>query len=153
MQKLNLPPTQLKIQEQNNQRMIFDRVRRKWVLCTPEEWVRQNIIDYMVSHRGYPIGLISVEHPFELDSTKRYRADIVVFNKSLHPTLIVECKAPTVKLTKETMEQICRYNLKLQAGYLVVTNGIQHFAFYTSDHKSYHHLSEFPCFETIISQR
>jgi predicted type IV restriction endonuclease len=124
--KLNLPSYEVKLREENLQKQIFDPIRRKYVALTPEEWVRQHFINYLTIHKGFSKGLLSIEHLVNVNNMPQ-RADIVAYNRNGQALLIVECKAPSVQLTKEVYEQAARYNLSLKAEFLVVTNGLNHF--------------------------
>lgn len=126
MQKLNLPEFNFKIKNSENKMLIFDNLRKKYLVLTPEEWVRQHFVHYLISEKKYPISLIAIEKQLTLNTRKK-RTDILVFNQLGTPELIVECKAPSVKITQDTFDQIARYNLKLNANYLIVTNGLTHF--------------------------
>lgn len=126
MQPLNLPTYPFKIKSSENKYFIFDIVRKKNVVLTPEEWVRQHIVHYLVSAKNYPISLIAVEKKVTVNKLTK-RTDILVFNNLGNPHIIVECKAPSIKITQEAFNQIARYNLKLEAKYLIVTNGLTHF--------------------------
>ena len=126
MQVLNLPTYKFRIKSSENKYVIFDIVRKKYVILSPEEWVRQNFIHYLIEEKKYPISLISVEKKITINKLSK-RTDILVFNTEGMPYIIVECKAPSVKITQEAFDQIARYNLKLQADYLIVTNGLEHF--------------------------
>ena len=126
MQKLNLPNFNFKIKNSENKMLIFDNLRKKYLVLTPEEWVRQHFVHYLISEKKYPISLIAIEKQLTLNTRKK-RTDILVFNQIGTPELIVECKAPSVKITQDTFDQIARYNLKLNANYLIVTNGLTHF--------------------------
>ena len=106
--------------------MLFDIVRKKYVSLTPEEWVRQHLIHYLIKEKKFPISLIAVEKQLTLNNLTK-RTDILVFNSEGLPEIIVECKAPSVKITQHTFDQISRYNLKLNANYLMVSNGLEHF--------------------------
>lgn len=125
MDRLNLPDYShlLRINAQAGQ--IFDSVRRKFVALTPEEWVRQNIVQHLLS-LGFPQGLIAVEQPITYNGLKK-RCDVVIYNRQAQPCAIVECKAPQVGISQKTFDQIAVYNLKLKVEYLIVTNGLQHF--------------------------
>ncbi|MBT5858815.1 MAG: type I restriction enzyme HsdR N-terminal domain-containing protein [Flavobacteriales bacterium] len=105
---------------------IFDDVRKKYLLLTPEEWVRQNFIHYLNKEKKYPLGLMGVEQMVKYNSLKT-RADIVIYNLEGKPNVIVECKAPEVKITQDTFNQIAKYNSQLKVKYLIVTNGMKHF--------------------------
>ena len=107
--------------------MILDPVRRKYVKLTPEEWVRQNFIQYLVNEGKYPVGLMGVEVMFNLNKLKR-RVDILIHNRSGQPVMIVECKEPDVKIDDKVFDQIVSYNMGLRVPYIVVTNGIEHYA-------------------------
>ncbi|MCF6279317.1 MAG: type I restriction enzyme HsdR N-terminal domain-containing protein [Flavobacteriaceae bacterium] len=126
MQPLNLPTYQFKIKSSENKQLIFDKIRKKYVVLTPEEWVRQNFVEYLIKEKGYPVSLIAVEKQVTVNNLKK-RFDILVFDKSGNHDIIVECKSPKIKITQETFDQIARYNLTLSAQYLVVTNGITHY--------------------------
>ena len=126
MQKLNLPIYHFKLKKDKNKTYIFDQIRKKYMVLTPEEWVRQHFVKYLVDEKKYPISLIAIEKQLTINNLKK-RSDILVFNANGKPDVIVECKSPSVKITQDTFDQIARYNLKLQANYLVVTNGLEHF--------------------------
>ncbi len=126
MQKLNLPNYTFKLKSNENKTLIFDNLRKKYMVLTPEEWVRQHFIQWLIKEKNYPISLIAIEKQLVINNLKK-RTDIVVFSSDGHPNIIVECKAPHIKITQDTFDQIARYNLKLNANYLIVTNGLQHF--------------------------
>ena len=126
MQPLNLPTYKFRIKSNENKLVIFDIIRKKNVVLTPEEWVRQHIVHYLIEEKNYPISLIAVEKKLTINNLTK-RTDILVFNnKGLHE-IIVECKAPKVKINQSSFDQIARYNLKLNANYLIVSNGLDHF--------------------------
>ena len=125
--KLNLPEYALKIvPDEETGRRIYDRLRRKWVALTPEEWVRQNFVEYLINDRDYPAGFMANEVALRLNGTLR-RSDTVVFDRSRRPSVIVEYKAPSVEITQRVFDQIVRYNMALQARYLIVSNGLKHY--------------------------
>jgi hypothetical protein len=126
MKVLNLPFYKFNIKSSENKRLIFDQLRKKYVVLTPEEWVRQHFISYLLSEKKYPASLIAIEKELKINGLKK-RTDILIFNKKGFPNIIVECKAPSVPITQNTFDQIARYNLKLNASFLIVTNGLQHF--------------------------
>jgi len=109
-------------EERDGSKVIFDEVRKKWVSLSPEEWVRQHILHYLVHTKNYPRSLIAVERGIELNGLQK-RFDIVIFTNNGHPKMIVECKGPEVKLNEKVFEQIARYNLSLRVDYLWVSNG------------------------------
>ena len=127
MRKLNLPLFEFKIKKENNNTIIFDKIRKKWIILTPEEWVRQNFISYILN-KNYPKSLINCEKVFYVNKvSKRY--DIVVYDSSGDVEILVECKSYNVNLIKEHFDQVMRYNLELKSKYVIVTNGLRHFYF------------------------
>jgi hypothetical protein len=126
MQKLNLPDYKFKFKSNENKMLIFDNLRKKYMVLTPEEWVRQHFVQFLIEEKKYPVSLIALEKQLTINNRKK-RTDILVFNKEGNHDIIVECKAPTIKITQAAFDQIARYNLKLKANFLVVTNGIEHF--------------------------
>ena len=123
---LNLPKYKTKIIEKDGKPTIFDDLRRCYVALTPEEWVRQHFVHYLLEHRHYPASLMGNEVSLNLNGTKK-RCDTVVYDRNLNARIIIEYKAPTVSLTKDVFAQIFRYNLVLKVDYLIVSNGIQHY--------------------------
>ncbi len=147
MNRLNLPPISLKYKTENSKQLVFDIIRKKYVALTPEEWVRQNLVHYLMNHLGYPLGLIAVETVVKIN-TLNQRADVVVYNRKGEPVMIVECKAPTVKIDNSVFDQAARYNLSLGVNYLLVTNGIKHYcAQLNMEQKSYKMLKSIPGYE------
>ena len=126
MQKLNLPNYKFKLKSNENKTLIFDNLRKKYMVLTPEEWVRQHFVHFLIEEKNYPASLIAIEKQVLVNNLKK-RSDILVFNKDGNPEIIVECKAPKIKITQATFDQIARYNSKLRANFLVVTNGLSHF--------------------------
>lgn len=151
MKPLKLPPCTLRIKEGPGNRLIYDRLRRKYVALTPEEWVRQHFVCYLIEYLGYPSGLISIEAAFRLNSMLR-RADILVHDRAGEPVMIVECKSPEVKISQKVFDQIINYNFSYGVRYLVVTNGISHFAGKIDmEAHTFALLDHIPDYETIIS--
>ncbi|WP_397447161.1 type I restriction enzyme HsdR N-terminal domain-containing protein [Polaribacter sp. R77954] len=126
MIKLNLPDYNFKFKNSENKTLIFDNLRKKYMVLTPEEWVRQNFVSYLIDVKKYPASLIALEKQLTINNRKK-RTDVLIFDKNGAHNIIVECKAPHVKITQDTFDQIARYNLKLKANYLIVTNGLAHF--------------------------
>jgi len=126
MEKLNLPTYSFNIKLIEQRKYIFDFIRKKFVILTPEEWVRQNFLKYLVDEKNYPASLIAVEKEFKLNKLSK-RSDAIVYNKSGNPILIVECKAASVNIDQKVFDQIARYNMKLNVEFLVVTNGLEHY--------------------------
>jgi len=117
MQKLNLPTYSFKLKSNEKHTLIFDNLRKKYFVLTPEEWVRQHFIQFLIQEKKYPISLIALEKQLTINNLKK-RTDIVVFDKNGNPTIIVECKAPHIKINQNTFDQIARYNLNLNGTYL-----------------------------------
>ena len=126
MIELNLPPYDYKFKSSENKRFIFDTIRKKFMALTPEEWVRQHFVHYLIQYKKYPVSLIAIEKQLTVNGLKK-RTDILVFDKKGNPDIIVECKAPKVPINQSTFDQIARYNLRLNAKYLIVTNGLKHY--------------------------
>jgi len=124
--QLNLPIAALKTKLVEGTTQVFDQVRKKYLVLTPEEWVRQHFIHYLNQEKNYPLGLMGVEKMVKYNGMQT-RADIVLYTTDGEPNMIVECKAPNVKITQDAFNQIAKYNFKLKVPFLVVTNGIQHF--------------------------
>lgn len=144
MTPLNLPSCNFKIKNSKNKQLIFDPIRKKFLVLTPEEWVRQHFVAYLMLHKKYPVSLIAVEKQLQINGLKK-RTDILVFNTLGTPEIIVECKAPSVPITQHTFDQIARYNLQLEANFLIVTNGLEHY-YCMMDHKNerYQFLKDIP---------
>lgn len=126
MLPLNLPKASFKIINKNGKESIFDVLRRKYVALTPEEWVRQHFINYLLNYKGYPKGLLANEIQINLNGTKK-RCDSVLFNRDLTARMIIEYKAATVPITQAVFDQITRYNMVLKVRYLIVSNGMNHY--------------------------
>lgn len=126
MQNLNFPSFKYRFKSTENNISIFDVIRKKFVILQPEEWVRQHCVNYLISYKKYPKSHISVEKELRLNGLiKRY--DIVVYNSNGSLEIVIECKAPDITIDQKTFDQIARYNLALNASYLMVTNGINHY--------------------------
>ena len=126
MESLNLPTYSFKIKLINGRNNIFDIIRKKYVVLTPEEWVRQNVVMYLSEEKHFPLSLMSVESSFSLYNTTK-RTDILVYNNTGNPLMMVECKASKVKIDSSVFDQILRYNLSYKLNYIIVTNGLNHF--------------------------
>ncbi len=124
--KLMLPFYPFKITIRNGQHYIFDELRKKHLVLTPEEWVRQHFIMYLISEKQFPKTLIQIESGLKLNSLQK-RTDIVVFNKSGEKLMIIECKAPSIKINQAVFDQAARYNSVHKTPWIVVTNGIVHY--------------------------
>ncbi len=127
MISIRYPEPAFRIKSEGGKDFIFDSFRKKWLVLTPEEWVRQNFLQYLVQELKYPESLIAVEKEFRFGEMNR-RFDILVYNKSHQPWLMVECKAPEIILDQSVLEQVLRYNISIPVKYLVITNGSNGFA-------------------------
>lgn len=146
MQRLNLPEYEFRIKTDNGKTQIYDQVRRKFVSLTPEEWVRQNFIEYLKNEKNYPISLMAVEKKVLVNNLAR-RFDLLMYSRSRIPLLVVEFKAPEVKITQETFDQVVRYNMGLKVIYIAVSNGLQHFICRMDyETNGYTYLTEIPDF-------
>ena len=149
MEQLNFKTYPFRFKNSENKIAIFDIIRKKFILLTPEEWVRQHVVWFLIEEKKYPKSLVNVEKVITLNGlTKRY--DIVVFNKNGSIEILVECKAPSVKIDQTTFDQIARYNMVLNANYLMVTNGLeQYYCQMDYINKKYSFLKEIPNYKTI----
>lgn len=125
MIKLNFPDYTFTIKDHDGKPVIFDLVRKKYVALTPEEWVRQHVIQYLNLEKQVPLSLIRAESEIRLYKTRK-RFDIAVFDRNGQPLLVVECKSPSVPLTQDVLDQAVRYNLAMKVGFLMLTNGLIH---------------------------
>ena len=146
MQELNFPTYTFRFKNSENKVSIFDAIRKKFVILQPEEWVRQHCVHYLIKVKNYPKSLINLEKELKVNDLKK-RYDIVIFNTDGSIHLIVECKAPNIKIKQNTFDQVARYNLALNATYLMVTNGLNHY-YCVMDFKAekYRFLEDIPYF-------
>jgi len=150
MQTLNLPNYLKKISEQKGKPFIFDIVRKKNVALTPEEWVRQHFVNYLITEKKYPKERIANEVTVSLNGMSR-RCDTVVYNDYLEPVSIVEYKAPTVPITQDVFEQITLYNICLRVGFLMVTNGLEHYCCRIDyEAMTYSYMEKIPEYDEIV---
>ncbi|MFJ1429585.1 type I restriction enzyme HsdR N-terminal domain-containing protein [Capnocytophaga canimorsus] len=126
MQKLNFYPYQFRFKNSENKTLIFDEIRKKFVVLQPEEWVRQHVVQFLIQEKGFPKSLINVEKELVINGLKK-RYDIVVYKNTGEILLVVECKAPDILINQKVFDQVFRYNLSLQASVLMVTNGLEHY--------------------------
>lgn len=126
MQKLNFPSYSFRFKNSENKVSIFDAIRKKFIILTPEEWVRQHVVQFLLEEKKYPKSLINVEKVLMVNGLRK-RYDIVVFNPNGTIFILIECKAPEVKISQATFDQIARYNMTLEAEFLMVTNGLNHY--------------------------
>ena len=129
--KLKYPPFNVRMRTDRGVPMIFDLIRKKWLQLSPEEWVRQHLLNYLTQHAAYPASTIAVEKEIKLNDTKK-RFDVVIYDRALQPFMVVECKAPYIALDESVIEQALRYNLILKAPYVMISNGVSDLVFKAS---------------------
>ncbi len=149
MQQLNLPEAQLQLRRDPDGTVrVYDPLRRAWLVVTPEEWVRQHFVNFLIAERGYPSSRVANEVSIRLNNTLK-RCDTVIYSPSLQPIAIVEYKAPEITVTPRVFEQIARYNIVLNVRVLIVSNGLHHYACRINPDGSYTFLRDIPRWEEI----
>ena len=149
MIKLNIPSFQMKLSGTQERPKILDILRRKFVALTPEEWVRQHFIHFLIEHKGYPSALMANEVALSCGN-KQLRADTVLYDRDLNARMIIEYKAPTIKITKRVFEQVTAYNFLLHVDYLIVSNGLTHYCCKMNyENNSYMVLTSIPDYKDI----
>lgn len=148
-QKLNFPKFEYRFKSTENKVSIFDVIRKKFIILQPEEWVRQHCVHFLINDKNYPKSLINVEKELTINGLKK-RYDIVIFNPDGSIFLIVECKSHSIKIDQTTFDQIARYNLVLNATYLMVTNGLNHYyCEMDMEQERYSFLKEIPDYKSL----
>lgn len=152
MTRLNLPPFEIKLHGTKAQPQIFDILRKKYIALTPEEWVRQHFVHFLVEHKGYPAALMANEIQLKVGE-KTLRADSVLYSRDLKPRMIIEYKAPHIPITQKVFDQISIYNMLLHVDYLVVSNGLQHYICKMDyNDKKYLFLEDIPDYEELLTE-
>jgi hypothetical protein len=144
MIKIEFPDNILRVRQIAGVQEVFDQIRKKWLVLTPEEWVRQNFVQFLILSNNYPASLIAIEKEIKVGELKK-RCDIVVYNRSAMPWMIIECKEMNVKLSDKTLDQILRYHIALPANYLIITNGSYSLG-YKKENGQFFQMDEFPVF-------
>jgi hypothetical protein len=153
MELLNIPPVDFRIKHMDDKVLIYDVFRKAYVVLTPEEWVRQHFLSWLVCEFSYPAGLIAVEVALKYNRMTK-RADAVVYDKNLQPLMLIECKAPGVKITQRTFEQAARYNYVFKTPYLAFSNGMEHFCCrFNAQEEKLCFLETVPHYHELISQQ
>jgi hypothetical protein len=148
MHQLNLPPFDYKIREINGKAAIFDNLRKKFIILTPEEWVRQHFVNLLITQYKYPKSLIKLESGLKYNRLQK-RSDIVVYDRSGNIFLLVECKSADIKISQNTFEQVARYSLSLKAQHIAITNGLQNFCCSVNHEEAgYQYLNDLPLFSS-----
>ena len=151
MVELNLPEYNFKVKKtEDGSWAIWDRLRNRWVSLTPEEWVRQHFVEWLIAQKGFPAALMGNEVSLTQNGISR-RCDTIVGDRTGSPLVIVEYKAPSIHITQKTFDQIVRYNRVLKARYLIVSNGLAHYCCQVDyDNNSYRFLEDIPCYESLV---
>jgi len=150
MQPLNFPLLNIQLRQKEGVQQVWDAVRKKWFVLTPEEWVRQHLIHYLNTEKGFSLNLMAVEKNVKVNGMNR-RYDLVVHDNSGKPLLLAECKAPDIKLAQSTFEQAARYNMTMRVPYLLITNGLEHYCCKIDFEKNnYSFLQEIPSKEDLL---
>lgn len=151
MLQLNLPEYNFRIKNQNEKLFIFDTQRKRYVSLTPEEWVRQHFIRFLIDEKGFPAALLAVEKQLSINGMKK-RCDAILFDQYARPTLIIELKAPNIPINQTVFDQVAVYNAKLKVDYFMVSNGLEHYCCKVdSANARYEFLSEIPHFNYFLT--
>ena len=150
MHQLNFPSYSFRFKNSENKVSIFDAIRKKFIILTPEEWVRQHLIQFLITEKSYPISLINVEKVLKVNGLRK-RYDVVVYNSDGTINILIECKAPEVTISQSTFDQIAQYNMTLQSNFLMVTNGLNHyFCQMDFENEKYQFLTEIPNYQSNL---
>ncbi len=139
---INYPVPGFRIKEEGNKEFIFDSLRKKWLVLTPEEWVRQNFVQYLIQIKKYPAALIALEKEIQVGELKK-RFDILVFDTDHQPWMMIECKAGDVKLDEAVLRQVLRYHISVPVQYIIITNGKSAYA-WQKENKGLQSINEIP---------
>ncbi len=149
MQKLNFQLYNFRFKNSENKVSIFDEIMKKFIILTPEEWVRQHVVQFLLEEKKYPKSLINVEKVLKVNGLRK-RYDVVVFNSDGSIFILIECKAPEVKIAQTTFDQIARYNMTMKSEFLMVTNGLNHyFCQMDFENEKYQFLPELPMYKIV----
>jgi len=152
MLQLNLPQYSFRIKKQNEKLVIFDSQRKRYVALTPEEWVRQNFIRFLIEEKGYPAAYLAIEKQLNINGMKK-RCDAILYNEHAQPFLIIELKAPNVAISQATFDQVAVYNAKLKVDFFIISNGIEHFCCKVNlETARYEFFPEIPDFNQIVTK-
>lgn len=147
--KLNFPAYNFNTKTEKDVNYVFDIIRKKWLQLTPEEWVRQHVVQYLIQEKKYPASLIALERGLTVNNRKK-RFDVLIFNTSGKPIMLIECKSPDVKVSQDVFDQIAVYNAVFNAKLLLVTNGLNHICIqYNHDRSGFDLLNEIPEFQAL----
>jgi type I site-specific restriction endonuclease len=153
MLQLNLPSYTFRIKKQNDKTVIFDSQRKRFVALTPEEWVRQCFIRFLIQEKGYPAAYIAIEKQLNYNGMKK-RCDAILYNEDAQPVLIIELKSPNIAISQATFDQVAVYNAKLKVDFFMISNGIEHYCCRVNlENAKYEFFSEIPDFLSINFQK
>ena len=148
MQQLNFPSYSFRFKNSQNKVSIFDTIREKFIILSPEEWVRQHVVQFLINEKNYPQSLLNVEKVLRVNGLRK-RYDIVVYNSDGTIHILIECKAPEITISQNTFDQIAQYNMTLQSNFLMVTNGMNHyFCQMDFENEKYQFLAELPNYQS-----
>ena len=145
MIKVDFPAPAFQIKEEDGKDILFDALRKQWVRLTPEEWVRQNMIQYLIQTKNYPSALIAIEKELKLGELKK-RFDVLIYDNNHEPWMMIECKAMEVELHQKVLEQLMRYHISVPVPYLVISNGSYTYAWQKKDNRLFS-LDQFPVYD------
>ncbi|MDP4239186.1 MAG: type I restriction enzyme HsdR N-terminal domain-containing protein [Bacteroidota bacterium] len=152
MLQLNLPEYSFRIKKQEDKLLIFDSQRKRYVSLTPEEWVRQHFIRFLIEEKGYPAAYLAIEKQLSMNGMKK-RCDAILYNEHALPILIIELKAPNVAITQSTFDQVAVYNAKLKVDYFMISNGIEHYCCKVdSKNSKYEFFTELPEYSCLLNK-
>jgi len=152
MLQLNLPEYNFRIKKQDDKLLIFDAQRKRYVSLTPEEWVRQHFIRFLIEEKGYPAAYLAIEKQLNMNGMKK-RCDAILYNDHALPVLIIELKAPTVPITQTTFDQVAVYNAKLKVDFFMISNGIEHYCCKVDTNNSrYEFFPELPDYSNLTGK-
>ncbi len=153
MWQLNLPTYNFRVIKKNEKPFIFDEFRKKFVALTPEEWVRQHFIRFLIEVKHYPASLLAIEKQLVINGLKK-RCDAVLYNRNAEPLMIIEFKAPNISISQQTFDQAAVYNSKLKVDYFIISNGLQHYCCrLETEVPKYNFLQDIPDFDTLVAEK
>ena len=153
MWQLNLPTYNFRVIKKNEKPFIFDEFRKKFVALTPEEWVRQHFIRFLIEVKHYPASLLAIEKQLVINGLKK-RCDAVLYNRNAEPLMIIEFKAPNISISQQTFDQAAVYNSKLKVDYFIISNGLQHYCCrLETEMPQYNFLQDIPDFDTLVAEK
>jgi len=152
MLQLNLPEYKFRIKKHDQRLLIFDSQRKKYVSLTPEEWVRQHFIRFLIEEKGYPAAYLAIEKQLSLNGMKK-RCDAILYNEHALPILIIELKAPHIPISQATFDQVAVYNSKLKVDFFMISNGLEHYCCHVNTETAkYEYFAELPDYSKLLNK-